>query len=94
MRVVLLVVQHNVGHPDELRRDSDGRHIVEVRRTPPQLVIRPFLSMNTHFYVILGHKTHLNYIYFTFRPSFCFHPPVSATRWLSSSDFSHPVFCK
>lgn len=58
----LLVVQHNVGHPDELRRDSDGRHIVEVGRTPPQLVIRPFLSMNTHFYVIVGHKTHLHYI--------------------------------
>lgn len=39
----LLVVQNDVRHPDELRGNSNGGHVVVVGRTPLQFVIGPFL---------------------------------------------------
>lgn len=48
--VSLLVVQHDVRHPDELRRNSDGRHVVEVGGAPLQLVVGPFLPTHATVY--------------------------------------------
>lgn len=47
--VFVLVVQHDVGHPDELRGNSDGRHVVEIGGSPLQLIVCPFLS-NIHIF--------------------------------------------
>lgn len=53
--VSLLVVQHDVRHPDELRRNSDGRHVVEVGGAPLQLVVGPLLPTRATLYRLFIH---------------------------------------